>query len=346
MTPFSPLVIGPLRIALPFVLAPMAGYTDLAYRAICRKHGGVEFATTEMLLDRMLLAGPKVRRKLAIIALDPSEHPLAGQLIGNDPAVMAQAAAELCSMGLDVIDLNFACPVNKALTRRRGGYLMRQPGLAVAITRAVVAAVDRPVMLKLRRSFFEDDRTYDAFWHIAEGAFDAGVSALCVHGRSVQVKYAGPADWEFLASVKQRFAGRTIIGSGDAASAAKAIAMLRQTGVDGVSMARGALGNPWVFQQIRDLAAGIEPAKPTLQQQRTVLLEHMDLAGRLYGPDKAPKIMRGFGIRYARLHEHPKDVRMAFVGVHTSEDWLGVVERHYADGQPTRSVVEPAGLGS
>ena len=329
MTAFTRLNIGPVRIDLPFVLAPMAGYTDLAYRAICRRHGGVAYTTTEMMLDRMLLLGQKVRRKLAILWADPAEHPIAGQLIGNEPDVMAQAAAELCRMGFDVIDLNFACPVNKALSRRRGGYLMQQSELAAQIARAVIAVVDRPVTLKLRRSFFEDDRDHAAFWRIAEAAFDAGAAAITVHARSVQAKYSGPADWEFLAAVKRRFPGRTIIGSGDAGSAERAIQMLRQTGVDAVALARGALGNPWVFRQIRDLAAGREPFQPSLEDQRAVLAEHMDLASRLYGPLKAPRIMRKFGIRYARLHSQPKAVRMAFVDIATAEDWRAVVEQYY-----------------
>jgi len=329
MTAFTPLTIGPVRIDLPFVLAPMAGYTDLAYRAICRRHGGVGYTTAEMMLDRMLLLGEKVRRKLAILSADPAEHPIAGQLIGNEPDVMAQAAAELCHMGFDVIDLNFACPVNKALSRRRGGYLMQQSELAARIARAVIAAVDRPVTLKLRRSFFQDDRDHAAFWRIAEAAFDAGAAAITVHARSVQAKCSGPADWEFLAAVKRRFPGRTVIGSGDAGSAERAIQMLRQTGVDAVALARGALGNPWVFRQIRDLAAGREPFQPSLEDQRAVLAEHMDLASRLYGPLKAPRIMRKFGIRYARLHSQPKAVRMAFVDIATAEDWQAVVEQYY-----------------
>ena len=328
-SPLRPLRIGPVEVNLPVVLAPMAGYTDLAYRKICRLRGGVEFTTTEMMLDRMVLLAPKIRRKLAIIQAQPDEHPLAAQLIGNDPDTMARAGGELCKMGFDVIDLNFACPVNKALSRRRGGYLMSDPQTAVAVTRAVCSAVDRPVTLKLRKSHRQADDTCEAFWRIAEAGFEAGISAVCVHARSVEVKYAGPADWDFLARVKRHFGDKTVIGSGDAASPADAIEMLRRTGVDAASVARGALGNPWFFRQVRDLQAGREPYRPTLSQQRDNLLEHMELACRLYGPEKAPRIMRKFGIRYARLHPRPKELRMAFVEVSSPADWMNVVEKYY-----------------
>ena len=319
--------IGGVEIGFPVVLAPLAGYSDLAYRLICRRFGA-RYCTTEMLLDRMVAMHRKLRVRL--LALSDDDHPVAGQIVGNDPSEMASAAAALCGLGFDVVDVNFACPVRKALARRRGGYLMKEPDQAVAITRAVLAASDRPVTLKLRKQFRAADDT-DAFWRIAEAAFDAGAAALCVHARSVEQKYSGPADWEFLADVKRHFADKVIVGSGDVLSPQRGLDMLARTGVDGVSVARGCLGNPWFFRQVQDLADGREPYQPGIAEQREVLLDHMTRSCDLYGPRRGPKHMRKFGIKYARLHPHAKQVRMAFVAVRKPEDWQTVLEMHYGD---------------
>ncbi|OQB84965.1 MAG: putative tRNA-dihydrouridine synthase [Planctomycetes bacterium ADurb.Bin126] len=323
LRPFS---IGTVRVRFPVVLAPMAGYTDLAYRLICRQRGA-EYCTSEMVLDRCALIHGKLRSRL--LCLDPGDHPVGGQLIGNEPEVMAEAARAMEQIGFDVVDLNFACPVHKALSRRRGGHMMRESEQVLRIVRAVRAAVDCPVTLKVRRSFDEADHECEAFWRIAEGAFDAGADALTLHTRSVEAKYAGRADWELLARVKEHFADKTIIGSGDVLRPADALAMLEQTGVDAAAVARGCLGNPWFFRQAADLAAGREPYRASLAEQRELLLEHLDAACKLYGRLRGPRIMRKFGIKYARLHPHPKEVRMAFVDVKSPEDWRAVVEEHY-----------------
>ena len=322
LKPFS---IGGLTIGFPVVLAGMAGYTDLPYRALCRA-GGAEFCTTEMMLDKCLLAGVKLRRRLA--ATDSQDHPVAGQLIGNDPVMMAEAAGLLCQLGFDVIDLNFACPVNKTLRRKRGGHLLNEPERCVGIVRSVVSACNRPVTLKLRRKFRQDDSDA-AFWSIAEGAFEAGAAALTVHSRSVQAKYAGPADWQFLAAVKGRFADRTIVGSGDMLTPQAALDALGRTNLDAVAIARGALGNPWFFRQAKDLAEGRQPYAPTIEDQKQVLLKHFADACCLYGADRGPKIMRKFGIKYARLHPATRQVRMAFAGAKGPEGWQSVVAEYY-----------------
>jgi nifR3 family TIM-barrel protein len=282
-----------------------------------------------MILDRCLLAGRKLTDRL--VQIPDADHPVAGQLIGNDPATMASAARVLSERGADVVDLNFACPVRKALSRRRGGHLMRQADRAVEITRAVIAAVDRPVTLKLRAAFHEADTDHESFYRIAEGAFDAGAAAVCAHGRSVEMKYARPADWRFLARAKAHFHNRTVIGSGDVLRPPDALAMLDQTGVDAVAVARGALGNPWFFRQVCDLAEGRTPYRPSLAEQRDVLREHFAHACEIYGPRRGPKIMRKFGIKYARLHPAPRRVREAFVAVKRPGDWARVLQEHYED---------------
>ncbi len=334
---FPPLRIGRLKIGFPFVLAPLAGYTDVAYRLLCRGHSA-EYAATGVMLDRLLLQDTKLRRE--IIKTDPADHPVAGQIMGSEPDVMARAAAVLVETGFDVVDLNFACPVRKVLARRRGGFLMQDPVRALAIVKEVIAAVPGvPVTVKLRRAFKEEDPDNAAFWAIAEGCFRLGVSAVCVHARSVECKYTGRADHAFLADVKKAFPTETIIGSGDALTAELAFNMPAATGVDGVSIARGVIGNPWIFDELRTLAAGGKPQPPALDEQRRVLLEHYELERKFFGDDKAWRRMRNFGIMYARRHPHPREVRMAFVPVKSAEAWLKVIEDHYT--RPAEDVPKP-----
>ena len=324
----QPFRIGGLEIDFPVVLAPLAGYSDLPYRLICRRLGA-PYCTTVMMLDRLLLSR-RGRQQSRMLATSEEDSPLAGQIVGNDPDTMAAAARVLCELGFDAVDLNFACPVHKAIRRRRGGFLMTQPELIERITRAVVAASDRPVTVKIRRKFLESDPT-DAGLDIAGRCFDAGAAAVCAHGRSVESKYAGPADWAFLAELRRRFPGRTLIGSGNVLTPADALRMLDQTGMDAVAVARGALGNPWFFRQVRDLAAGRDPHPPTIAEQRQLLADHFACACEFYGERTGSRIMRKFGIRYARIHPTPAKARMAFVQVKRPDHWQAALDKLYGD---------------
>jgi len=327
LKPFS---IGPIRVASPVVLAALAGYSDLAYRKICRRLGA-PYCATEAMLDTLMLADGRLRRRLVKLADD--DHPVAGQIMGCTPESMSAAAVVLAEMGFDVIDLNFACPVRKVLGRRRGGWMMGQPERVIDIIGRVLDAIGgrRPVTIKLRRAFHEDDREYAAFYDIARFAYDAGVASVCVHARSVTQKYTGKADWSFLSAARRAFPGRTMLGSGDVFTPGDAIAMLQQTGVDGVTAARGAIGNPWFFRQVQDAAAGRELHQPDTAELRSVMEEHFRLSCELYGPRRAPRIMRKFGIKYARMHPHPAKVRVAFVNVKTATDWQTVIDTYFAE---------------
>ncbi|NLF31178.1 MAG: tRNA-dihydrouridine synthase family protein [Planctomycetes bacterium] len=325
-TPVAPPRIGPVQLPSAAVLAPLAGYTDHTYRLICRSLGAA-YCATEVTLDSSINLSPKLRRKL--IHIPPADHPIAGQIMGREAASMATAARHLAAMGCDVIDLNFACPVRKALRRRRGGHMMRDAETAVAVLRAVAAAIDLPLTVKLRKSFHEEDTAHDAFWRIAETAFDVGAAAICVHGRSVEAAYRGPADWAFLAEVKRRFPDRVVFGSGDLLTAADGVRMLRTTGVDGVSFARGALGNPWIFRQFDDLLAGRDGADPDLPEQRRILEMHYALCLESFGPKDGPRMMNRFGIRYARSHPRTKAVRTAFINSDHGQGIPGILETFY-----------------
>jgi len=195
INPDLTLRIGDLVLDFPVVFAALAGYSDLPYRLICRSCGA-PFATTEVMLDRFLLSEGRRRRQLC--RLDPADHPVGGQIMGNDPAVMAEAAAILRDLGFDVVDLKLRLSGKKGPEPEAGRIHDDPARETVEIIRAVRAAVpDRPLMIKLRKSFGRNDPSSSAFWTIARGAFEAGADAICVHARSVEQKYSGPADWAF-----------------------------------------------------------------------------------------------------------------------------------------------------
>jgi tRNA-dihydrouridine synthase B len=337
MVPLNPLIIGNVHIGFPVVQAALSGYSDLAMRVIARRLGA-SYALCEVMLDRLILAGgKKARRKWASLAEE--EHPVGGQLMGSNPAEFGPAAAELATAGFDVIDINFGCPVKKVLGRCRGGFLLSQPATALEIVSRVREAVppEKPVTVKMRRGLDNTAQSRDNFFTIFDGAFARGVAAITVHGRTVEQRYVGPSRWEFLAEVKRHAGARTVLGSGDLFTPHDCLRMIRETQVDGVTVARGAIGNPWIFGQVQALAAGQPmPEPPRLHEQRDVIREHYRLAQEIYGPETAGRQMRKFGIKYARLHPQSLEVRDAFVSVQKPADWLAVLDRWYADDLPGR----------
>ncbi|MFM8635471.1 MAG: tRNA dihydrouridine synthase [Planctomycetia bacterium] len=325
------LAIGGVRLASPVVQAALSGYSDMPMRLLARRFGAA-YAVCEVLLDTFVAVIGTNRKNLARVAVSDQEHPVGGQLMGANPDDFPPAARRLVEAGFDVIDINFGCPVKKVLGRCRGGYLLSVPETALEIVGRVRDAVPPhvPVTLKMRRGIDDSAESTEKFWTIFEGAFARGAAAITVHGRSVQQKYVGPSNWDFLTEVKRAAGSRTIIGSGDLFSAEACMAMLTQTGVDGVSVARGAIGNPWIFRQTLALLAGGPPLPPpTIHEQRDVLRDHFQLASDLHGEQLAGRTMRKFAIKYARLHPEPLAVRDAFVAVKTNADWMTVLDRFY-----------------
>jgi nifR3 family TIM-barrel protein len=332
------LSLGGVAIEAPVVQAALSGYSDRAMRVLARRHGAA-YTLGEVLLDRFVVEADRSRRNAARLAVAAEEHPVGGQLMGANPADFPPAARRLVAEGYDVIDINFGCPVKKVLGRCRGGFLLSQPETALEIVARVRDAVPAhiPVTLKMRRGIDDSPRSHDDFWTIFDGAFARGAAAITVHGRTVQQRYVGPSDWEFLAAVKRHAGGRTVIGSGDLFSAEACLAMLERTGVDGVSVARGAIGNPWIFRQVRSLLAGHPPLPPpTIHEQRDALREHWALAVELHGEAIAGRSMRKFAIKSARVHPEHLAVRDAFVAVKVNADWEGVLDRFYAADGPGR----------
>lgn len=330
----SHLRIGPVDVGFPVVQAALSGYSDWAMRVIARRLGA-PYTLCEVLLDRLVLQGGK--RTQRFMTVTDEEHPVGGQLMGSDPAEFGPAAAALAQAGFDVVDINFGCPVKKVLGRCRGGFLLSQPQTALEIVSRVRDAVPShvPVTLKMRRGLDDSSQSRDNFFAIFDGAFARGAAAITVHGRTVQQRYIGPSRWSFLKEVKQHAGSRTVLGSGDLFTPQACLDMMAQTGVDGVTAARGAIGNPWIFGQARALAAGGPlPEPPSLFEQRDVIREHYRLAEQIYGPEPCCRQMRKFGIKYSALHPRSREVRDAFVAVHRPGQWQQALDRWYAEDLP------------
>jgi nifR3 family TIM-barrel protein len=329
--------IGSVDIGFPVVQAALSGYSDYPMRAIARRHGA-SYSLCEVMLDQFLVQLRENRkRNRHLLYVGDDEHPVAGQLMGAEPEQFAAGAMKLVAAGFDVIDINFGCPVKKVLGRCRGGFHLSQPDVALEIirrTREVVPA-EIPVSVKMRRGLDDTAESRDKFFTILDGAFAAGVAAITVHGRTVMQRYVGPSRWAFLSEVKRYAGSRTILGSGDLFSPQACLDMLEQTGVNGITDARGCIGNPWIFTQARALAAGQPlPPPPSLFEQRAVILEHYQLAQELYQLDRCGPMMRKIGIKYSALHPQHLLVRESFAKVQNLDDWNAALNKWYGEDLP------------
>lgn len=321
------LKLGDIVLDAPMYQAPLSGYTDRAMRSLARQHSApMTFAG--VMLDKITLH-PKALRK-PVFAVGENEHPIGGQLLGSNPEQMAQAAKALCGIGYDLIDLNFACPAPKVLRRGRGGALLQNAHQVIAIYRKVRETVRCPLLMKLRIAYDDDTAYRDAFWTIAEHAAADGIDALVVHGRTVLQRYRGKADWQILAELKRRLPGMTIVGSGDIFDAPTVVQRFRETGIDGVLVARGAIGNPWIFEEIRAAVKGdLTYTPPTLYEQGQVILEHWSRILQLYPPKKAIPYFRKFLANYCRRHPDRKKAQMSLMAARDPETLTLLIEQWY-----------------
>ena len=260
--------LGSLKLpAVPVFLGPMAGVTDLPFRVLCRRYGA-DVTCTEMVSAKAMYYKNRTTEKLLVRA--PEETVAAVQLFGSEPELMADMA-EVLQERFDIIDVNMGCPVEKVVKNHEGSYLMTDPKLAERIIAAMAKRLRVPLTVKFRKGFDEAHENAAEFAKMAEGA---GASAVAVHGRTREQFYSGKADWACIAAVK-RAVKIPVIGNGDIFTAADAVRMVEETGVDGVMIARGSRGDPWLFAQVRAaLDREPAPARPSAAEERAVILEH------------------------------------------------------------------------
>ncbi len=321
------LKLGSLILDVPFFQASLSGYSDYAMRKLARRFH-CPFTLTGVMLAKSTI-NPKVLRKPCFLP-GADEHPVGAQILGRTPTTMAQAARDLVAVGYDLIDLNMACQAPKVLRRQRGGALLDEPDSALDILDAVKDAVNCPVLMKLRIGMDHQPESQDRFWEIVDRSVAAGIDALVIHGRTVRERYRGTADWEILAEVKRRFSQATILGSGDIFQAQDSMDRMRAAGLDGFVVARGAVGNPWLFEELRCLYEGrpIPPA-PSLSEQREVILQHLGTVLDGYEERRAIGHFRKFAAQYARRHPRRKEVVRAVMVAKTRAEVAEIIDRWY-----------------
>jgi nifR3 family TIM-barrel protein len=345
------LEIDSLHIGLPAIAAALSGFSDRPMRVVARRYGA-EFAMAEVVLDEIVLVNGKLRERIFRIGAD--DHPIGGQLMGSQPEQFGEAAGDLVEAGYDLIDINFGCPVKKVLGRCRGGFLLSDPQTALGIVRSVVDAVGgrRPVTLKMRRGFDDSAESERNFFTILDGALELGAAAVTVHGRTVKQRYVGPSNWDFLRRVKRHVGARTILGSGDLFTADAVMRMMDETGVDGVTVARGAIGNPFIFRECRALMEGQTIVPPSVAEQREAMELHLSELLELHNPVRAGAIFRKFGIAYADLHPLRAEVRQAFIDTRKLADIHSAIATWYDDQRqwpavlPRESITDLIAAGS
>lgn len=317
--------LGPLAFDSPFVLAPMAGVTDRDFRLIVRRIGGVGLVTMEFIQSRALSQG--IAKTLELMQFVDEERPISIQIYGSDAATMAEAARRVEAMGADVCDINMGCPANKVLAGCAGCALMADLGVARDIVAACRRVLTIPLTVKFRLGLDAERKNFLELGRICEGE---GADGVALHARTARQMFAGDArlQWGEIARLKESLA-IPVFGNGDVKEPEDALAMLAETGCDGVLIGRAATKNPWIFRQAADLLAGRTPEPASLLARRELVLEHFRLVAAREPSKFALHKLRKFTGWYTHGVPHGRELRQQIQSLPDVPTFLAAVEAFF-----------------
>lgn len=336
--------IGDIVIDPPVLQAPMAGFTNAAFREVVRQFGGVGLLATEMVNARgfVWMDQHEAEHPDRLWGVAEEARPLAVQIWDNDPETMAKVGRRLVEeYRVSIVDINFGCPVRQVTEKAHSGsYLLRDPlRMSQIISRLVKACQPTPVTAKIRLGCSRDNVNCNEVARVVE---ESGAAALTVHGRTAQDMFRGEADWDRISEIKQHLRQIPLIGNGDLDSAEKVVEAFQRYQVDGVMIARACLGRPWLFAQAAAALRGEPiPPDPTLDQQRDVMLQHYRLVIDRFGEEKGTVLMRKYACCYAQGKRGARHFRSHVAAVSTAQEFYDVVHQHFpreasASSQPLR----------
>lgn len=319
--------VGPYQFAGKAVLAPMAGVTDRPFRAVCRAMGASAVTGEMVTADTSLYASDKTVHRLNM-AGEPGPRII--QIVGSDPEQMADAARANVDRGAHIVDINMGCPAKKVCKRAAGSALLADEALVARILDAVVAAVDVPVTLKIRTGTSPDHRNAVSVARIAEAA---GVQALAVHGRTRSERFAGQAEFDTIARVRDAI-GIPLVANGDIDSPERAATVLHHTGADAIMIGRAAQGDPWLFQRVEQfLLNGELPEAPSREQRAAVVTEHVEQIYAFYGEGRGVRIARKHIGWYSGAHRNAAAFRATVNRMDNATDQLAAVVRFFSEDE-------------
>ena len=312
--------IGNVTLENTYILGPMAGVTDLPFRLLCKEQGA-GLLCMEMVSAKAILYNNKNTETL--LEIHPDEQPVSLQFFGSDPQIMSEMAKRVEERPFDIMDINMGCPVPKVVKNGEGSALMKNPKLAHEIISAMVKAIKKPVTVKIRKGF--DDNCINAV-EMAKIAEDAGAAAIAVHGRTREQYYSGKADWEIIRQVKEAVS-IPVIGNGDVTTPEKAEELVQTTGCDGIMIARGAQGNPWIFSEmIGKEKNGVTPPRPDKEAIRNMILRHSKLQIQYRGEFAGMREMRKHVAWYTKGLTGAADLRRRVNETETLDELMMLLE--------------------
>src|SRR6056297_412583 len=330
--PPPPLRIGDLIVDPPILQAPMAGFTNAAFRQMVREYGGSGLQATEMVNARgfVWMDEHEAEHPDRLWGVADEPRPLAVQIWDNDPETMAKVGRRLAEeYKVSVVDINFGCPVRQVTEKAHSGsYLLREPDRMFAIiSRLVKVCSPTPVTAKIRLGCSPENINANEIARVVE---EAGAAALTVHGRTAKDMFRGHADWDRISEIKSHLKRIPLIGNGDLDTADKVVTAFKTYDVDGVMIARACLGRPWLFAQAAAALRGDPvPPEPTLARQRDVMLEHYQLVTERFGEEKGTVLMRKYACCYAQGKRGARFFRSHVAGVSTAREFYSVVEEFF-----------------